>query len=132
MFPILCDICKKTLDFNYTETLENYLPKVDYINNSLDYVCSAALAMTLMYDCVYCDKKFKYSFEDLNNKLRESVVNDVKKYRKIYVFKNILTPTLINPDNGIDYCGLCDGADNLGNCYIDVIKICPFVLKNEA
>lgn len=132
MFSIFCDKCNSQLDMDYTASLEEYLQKVDYIKDTINHITDVALKTPLLYKCVQCGTIFKYSWPELEIKIRESLCKDVKRYRKIYVFKNIINPGSINPDSGLIFCGICDGVDNLGNCYVDITKLCPFVNKNEA
>ena len=132
MFVISCDKCGSQVNMDYNASLEDYLHKVDYVKDSADQIVDTALSTYLIYRCSRCSSIFKYTWPELEFKLRESVYKDVKRYRKIYVFKNVINPGSINPDNGLIFCGICDGVDNIGNCYKDITKICPFVNKNEA
>ena len=132
MFIISCDYCNSQLDMDYTSSLEEYLHNVDYVKDDIEHIAKTALQTPLLYKCIRCSKVFKYTWKDLELKLRQAVFKDVKRYRKIYVFKNFVNLAVINPDNGLTFCGICDGADNAGNCYKDIINICPFVIKNEA
>lgn len=132
MFTILCDNCKNPVDFDYNTSINEYLHKVDYINDSDDFILDTAMSTGLVYRCINCKKTYKYTFRDLELKRRESIRADVRRYRKIYVFKNIINPGSVNPDNGLFECNLCDGVDNLGNCYKDIIAVCPFANKHEA
>ena len=132
MFIISCDYCGSQLDIDYTSSLEEYLHKVDYIKDDINYITNTALQTPLFYKCIRCSKIFKYTWQELEAKLRQAVSRDVKRYRKIHVFKNVINPININPDNGLVFCGICDGVDNSGNCYNDIIKVCPFVNRNEA
>lgn len=130
MFPIMCDICGNSLFFDYHTTIEEYLPKVNYMQNTIKDICDIALDSHLSYNCTHCAEKFKYTFKEVELKLIDTIKKDVKRYRKIYVFKNIINPMNIDPDNGLVFCGICDGVDNLGNCYNDIKNVCPLV-KNE-
>lgn len=132
MFVISCDKCNSQVDMDYNASVEEYLYKVDYVRDNVEHIVETALKTYLVYKCVRCGSIFKYTWPELEAKLREAVFKDVKRYRKIYVFKNIINPGSINPDNGLVSCNICDGVDNLGNCYSDIIKICPFVSKDEA
>lgn len=132
MFNILCETCKNILDFDYDSSIKEYISKVDYINDDDSFIFTTALNTPLIYRCINCDSTFKYTFKDLEIKRQESVRADVRRFRKIHVFKNIINPGSINPDNGLVFCNVCDGVDNSGNCYKDIIAVCPFVAKHEA
>lgn len=130
MFPLICSGCKNYLEFDYQASLEEFLSKVSYTKDSIDKICNVSLETPLMYKCVKCGSKVNYNFREVEEKFKETLCKDIKKYRKIYVFRNVLNPNNINPDNGLTYCGICDGVDDEGNCYVDIYKICPLV-KND-
>ena len=132
MFNIQCDNCKHTLEFDYDSSIAEYISKVDYINDEVHVIEEIALKTPLIYKCINCMSIFKYTFKEYELKRQESVRADVKRFRKIHVFKHIVNPGSINPDNGLVYCNICDGVDNKGNCYKDIIAVCPFVKKHEA
>jgi DNA-directed RNA polymerase subunit RPC12/RpoP len=132
MFEITCEECSSPITMDYQASLEDYLYKVNYVTNDITYITDTAIKTHMIYKCYGCGKVFKYTLEDIELKTRQSIHKDVRKYRKIYVFRNILNPANVDPDNGLLFCGICDGVDNLGNCYTDIVNICPFVCKNEA
>jgi len=132
MFEITCEECSSLITMDYQASLEDYLYKVNYVTNDITYITDTAIKAYMIYKCIGCGKVFKYTLKDLELKLRQSIHKDVRKYRKIYVFRNILNPANVDPDNGLLFCGICDGVDNLGNCYTDIVNICPFACKNEA
>jgi len=131
MFNIMCDNCDSFLVALDDETLSNYLNQVDYLNDSIDTLCSKALSTSAYYKCPRCSLKYTYTIDEVVNKFKEQLIFDIKKYRKIHIFKNYINPMIIKPDNGLLFCGLCAGIDNKGNCYVDIIKQCPFKVKNN-
>ena len=132
MFNIICDKCKGVVECDYDTSISEYLLKVDYVNDKISDICDTAKDIPLVYKCISCSAKFKYSFKELEQKRRESIHADIRRFRKIHVFKNVINPASINPDNGLEYCNICDGVDNAGNCYKDIISVCPFVKQHEA
>lgn len=129
MFNIICSNCGGSMTVNYPATLENYVAKVDYLKDELGNICDIALNSYLTYSCMSCSNKKDYTMAEVELKIRQDLTQEVKKYRKTYVFKNVVNPLYIDADSGIEFCGRCLGVDNEGNCYKDVISQCPFRRK---
>jgi predicted nucleic-acid-binding Zn-ribbon protein len=126
MFNIICDKCGGSMAVDQKITLDNYVAKVDYIRDGLDKICDIALNSYLTYRCTSCLYQTNYTMAEVELKLREDLTLEVKKYRKNHVFRNVINPLYIDQDSGLEFCGRCLGVDDEGNCYIDVIKQCPF------
>lgn len=126
MLDLICSSCNNRLDINYSDTLSTFLEKVNYLDDSIDDIKKQASNIYIEYFCSFCDIHYNYTLEEVFDKFIERVVYDVKNYRKIHIFKNYINPTIINPDSGMVFCGQCTGIDNLGNCYLDIQKQCPF------
>ena len=131
MLDLLCESCKLPLNIDYTNTLSVFLEDVDYMSDSIDNIKAKASNLSVNYFCSYCDLQYSYTIDTIINKFLERVEYDIKNYRKIHIFKNYINPLLIQPDNGIIYCNNCTGIDNLGNCYIDIHKQCPYGVKKD-
>lgn len=131
MFSVNCNTCDRPLIFDYSASLEEYLSKVDYTTDTFDKIGEIAINSPLIYLCIQCKEKFKYTISELEAKMRETVYKDVKAYRRSYVFKKIISPASIDVDSGLMYCGNCIGVDNEGNCYKSIINVCPFYKNNE-
>lgn len=125
MFNLKCDQCNYPLELDNNLTMENYLAKVDYLKDSIDNITNIATSTPLYYTCTMCGGKQEHSLSEVITKFKQQLILDVKTFRKIHIFRNFINPLAINPDNGMAYCGNCIGVEN-GNCYIDVIKQCPF------
>lgn len=111
---------------DYTKTIENYVQKVDYIRDDFDKICDIALNSYLTYSCLSCTIQTNYTIAEVELKIREDLTQEVKRYRKGHVFRNVVNPLHIDHDSGMEYCGRCLGVDDRGNCYKDVIRQCPF------
>lgn len=126
MFTLLCEKCKGNIFPDEQATLEKFLSKVDYVRDDLDNICDIAINNFIIYKCDYCGATYELQLRDVERKLREKIAHDVKAVRKIYVMRNDIPIGSVDPDNGMEYCGLCVGVDNEGNCYKDIIKQCSF------
>lgn len=129
MFSINCDDCDNSLMFDYDNTVDNYTKEVDYKTQPLDFIMEKVLANYLLYVCSSCDKKYKYTYKELERKLRESVSKDVVGAKKAKMFREDINFDLIKPGCGVEYCGQCTGIDNKGNCSLDLIKQCTIRKK---
>ncbi len=126
MFDLICDKCGGQLLVDNQVTLDRYLTKVDYVKDDIGDICDIAVGDYLTYKCLGCTYTVDYTFKEVEQKARESVTNEVKKYRKLHVFTEVINPMFIDQDSGLEFCGRCLGVDNEGNCYKDIILQCPF------
>ncbi len=126
MFNIMCTICGEDIKVDYDTTLSEYLTKVDYVKDDINKTCDIAISSFLVYKCLGCNKTFKYTLKEVEFMIRQTITKDIKRYRKSQVSKQLYQLTLVDPDNGMDYCGLCDGVDGEGNCFVDMFPQCPF------
>lgn len=125
MLDLLCDSCGRPLDIKYNSTIETFISKVDYLKDDLDFIKDTARNISIDYFCPFCEIKYSYFLDDVITKFVDRIVYDVKNFRKIHIYKNYINPTIVNPDNGLLFCGKCLGTDNFGNCYLDIYKQCP-------
>lgn len=124
LIEIKCDKCKKgRIVFDYDITLNNLLINVDFHNDLIKYIQDKWVSSVLYYKCDNCGNVVEYTFKEIEEKARESVARDVMNIRKQSMFRTI-NPKTINPDNGLEFCGICDGIDGEGNCYSDIVKQC--------
>ena len=131
MFEFGCEYCGRELLVDKEASLASYLSKVDYIKDDVEEICDIAMNTFLVYTCINCKRTFEYTLADVELKIRELIKSDVMQFRKKYVIRNDIVPGTVNPDNGIEYCGRCAGADDEGNCYKDVISQCSFRRENN-
>ena len=124
MYEIKCDKCGEVLFYNYQATIEACLGDSNYLKDTIKDIQERWLSNYLIYSCDFCKKTFKYTIIEVEKKVREGIARDVMSFRKLNMFKKEINPKTIDPDNGLEYCGQCDGVDRKGNCYVDIIKQC--------
>jgi len=61
--------------------------------------------------------------------VKNYIAEEAMYIRKQRMFAEDINPYTIDPDNGLDYCGQCDGYDGEGNCLVDIIKQCTIRKK---
>jgi hypothetical protein len=96
--------------------------------DSTGKLIEASIQQYLIYTCIKCGKNYKFSYKEWEKRFRMQIAEDAMHVRKAEMFKQ-LNPYIIDPDNGLEFCGQCDGIDNEGNCYVDIIKQCTIRKK---
>ena len=123
MFEILCDNCGEELIVDHRATVDEYNKDMDYIVEDEEKIVESSLQQYLMYKCRLCEKVYKFTYKEWEKRYREKVAMEVMEVRKHRVFK-AMNPQIIDPDNGLEYCGQCSGYAGDGNCLVDIIKQC--------
>lgn len=126
LFELNCTKCNGLLQFDYTTSLETFIFDNNYLHSDMSVIKENAKNSYLIFTCISCSKSTKYTLEELFILTSNLVIADIKRRRQRYVFRELLSSNDIDPDKGLEYCGLCLGADGEGNCYKDVITKCPF------
>jgi len=125
MFTILCDDCGGELIINEQKTLDEYFKDADYLlDENSGKLVDDSIQQYLIYTCSVCQKSYKYTYKEWEAKYREKLARQVMEMRKQKMFAEIINPQLIDPDNGIEFCGRCSGYGGDGYCLVDIIKQC--------
>ncbi len=123
MFRIPCDFCDSFLELDYMSTTDAYLKDMDYLIDENGELLEDSIQQYLIYRCLKCDKVHKLTYKDWERRFRLKIAKEVMTVRKKEMFAK-LNLNAINADNGMEYCGQCDGFDEEGNCLVDIIKQC--------
>ena len=123
MFEILCDNCGEELMVDHRATMDEYNKDMDYIVEDEKKIVESSLQQYLMYKCRLCEKVYKFTYKEWEKRYREKVAMEVMEVRKHKMFKE-LNPQIVDPDNGLEYCGQCSGYAGDGNCLTDINKQC--------
>jgi hypothetical protein len=124
MFIISCDECGGDLIIDETLTVKEYMKDMDYFVDEEGKLQEASIQQYLYYQCTKCRKVFKFTYKDWEKRMRLRIAKDAMMFRKQKMFAEDINPYIIDPDNGLEYCGQCDGYDGEGNCLVDIIKQC--------
>jgi len=77
----------------------------------------------LIYRCPKCKLLKNLTHAEWELLLRKEIAREVLDIRMKEFFRSI-NPQTIDPDNGLEYCGQCNGYAEDGNCLVDIIKQC--------
>jgi len=105
-------------------TRDEYLKDVGCMVDESGRLIEDTIQQYLIYRCQNCNSTFKLTYKEWERLFRMKVAWEVMQLKKALMFRNEINMLLVNPDNGITFCGQCDGVDSEGNCYNDVIKQC--------
>lgn len=128
MFILSCEECDGRLILDEFATTSEYTKDMDYFVDELGELQEKSLQNYLIYRCDRCKKTYKYTYKDWEERMRIKIAKEAMQIKKQAMFQNI-DPGSINPDNGLEYCGQCDGYDGEGNCLVDIIKQCTIRKK---
>lgn len=125
MFTIVCENCGGELVIDEQATIDEYLKDADYlIEKDSGKLITESIQQYLIYRCLTCNKIYKYTYKEWEAKYREKLAIQVMEIRKQKMFAEEINPQLVDPDNGLEFCGQCSGYAGDGYCLVDIIKQC--------
>lgn len=115
-----CEICGGELELSTSETIDDYsISLIANASNVFDKV-EELIGKYLVYKCVICHAKYKYTYKDLEKALRKSLT---QKMLMLVVRGEIVNSEAIR-DKFFFYCGKCNGYDGNGSCPKTVYNNC--------
>jgi uncharacterized protein with von Willebrand factor type A (vWA) domain len=124
MFNLECEKCGSELLIDENLTLDEYMKDMDYLVDEISDIQEASIQQYLIYRCCRCGAEYKFTYKEWERRIRIKTANLAMKLRQQQMFAREIDTKSIDPDNGLEYCGQCQGIDGEGNCFIDVIKQC--------
>ncbi len=124
MFEIQCDNCGDDLVVDDMATLDEYMKDADYLVDDKGKIVEDSIQQYLIYKCLLCEETYKFTYKEWEAKYRKVVAQMAMEMKKQIMFSKNINPQIINPDNGVEYCGQCSGYVGDGHCLVDVIKQC--------
>lgn len=128
MFAFKCEKCGNKVIVDEMATKDEYMKDMDYLVDENGELLDSAVQQYLIYVCTECGENYKLNHEEWEKKFRKKIAEDTMHVRKAEMFRQ-LNPYTIDPDNGLEFCGQCDGVDKEGNCYVDIIRQCTMRKK---
>ena len=113
---------------NEYKTSQEFLKEIDLSTTPIREIGVACTMQFIVYECNKCQGEFKLTYKDWEERFKEQVTLEVKNRRKSILMSSV-NLRMTDPDNGISYCGKCEGYDGEGNCLNDIIRQCP--IKDE-
>lgn len=124
MFDLGCEKCGGLIQIDEYLTAEEYSKDMDYLVDEVGHLVEATIQKYLVYRCGVCGTTYRFTYKDWEERIRIKVAKMTMGIRKRKMFEGDINPMRIDPDNGLKYCGQCDGYDGEGNCLVDIIKQC--------
>lgn len=118
-----CDFCEKgKLTYNPSKTFDAYFIPETFALSEISEIIDKSINEYLVFECRICDSNVRYTFKDIEKKIRDDLYEKVidmvatKEFRDIGAI-NFANKTLI-------YCGKCNGIDGKGSCFIKIFEDC--------
>ncbi len=130
LYDIECEECGSVLLLDEELTIDFYYADEPFKVKEDGEIIEDTINKYLVYRCMGCEKYFKYTYQDWERLFRIKLSTLVTEVKKSAAFKN-LDPESIREDGGLEFCGICEGYDNAGNCLKDIIEHCEIRLKHN-
>ena len=117
---IRCELCQGVLEASQEDTIKDYamIMNVDSVN-IFDTV-DALLNKHIVYVCVSCGNKVKYTYKDIEYIFRRTLT---EKFLLLAV-KDLIGDIQVLKDKYFIYCGKCQGFDGQGSCPKTMFEKC--------
>jgi len=129
MFVLPCEKCGGRLILDEISTMTEYAKDMDYLVDEIGNLVEKSIQKYLIYRCADCADEQKLTYKDWETRMRLKIAKDAMGLRKQIMFSRDINPHTLDPDNGLEYCGQCDGYDGEGNCLTDLVKKCTIRKK---
>ena len=113
------------------KTMDYYLQVMHFIIKPEGQIDFDEIPLISFYACPRCKTEYSFDTKEYEKRVRMTIADLALRIKKSDMLAS-LNPHNIDPDNGLEYCGICDGYDKEGNCLSDMVKRCPLrKLHNE-
>lgn len=129
MFGLECEKCGGLILIDEELTAKEYTKDMNYLVTKDGKLDVSTIQVYVIYRCLKCNKLYRFTHKDWEELIRIKIAKMTMDIRKQRMFAKDINPLLIDPDNGLEYCGQCDGYDGEGNCLVDIIKQCTIRRK---
>jgi hypothetical protein len=124
MLEFDCDKCSGPTTINDLLTIKAYNDVMKYEVTHTGEIVSKEIPVFLYYECISCGETYRFGFKEVEGRIRKAMAAQAIKLKNTELRAQI-NPYNIDPDNGIESCGICEGVDGEGNCFVDYVKQCP-------
>ena len=104
-------------------TTQEYVKILRYEVLNTGELITSDVPLFMYYECINCEKKYKLVFQEVEARVRKSLAKKAARLKTLEL-RSKINPYKVDPDNGFESCGLCDGFDGKGNCFTDFTKQC--------
>jgi len=117
-----CDFCKDgLLYFDPSETLNSYFVPETFVLSEIEEIIDKTINEYLVFKCRNCKGIVKYTYRDVENKVRELLYKHMINMISITELRN---SSLNVVKKVFIYCGKCPGFDGKGSCPIAIYDKC--------
>jgi len=128
MYSSRCDKCGQYMLINYILTSELLSSELAILINEDGTKNIDGFSNNVIMVCPYC-RHTKYSnFDKLVSEFKYEIMNKLLKRRESDSHKR-LDKTKLKEENGVSYCGMCEGPFGDGYCYNDLKAQC--IVRNK-
>ena len=123
MNNLKCDFCEEGhLYYDPKETLNSYFVPETFVLAEMGEIIDKTINEYLVFKCGMCKSIVKYTFKDIEKKIRNNMYEKLIKMVLIREFRNFNVLSLV--DKTFIYCGKCQGWDSKGSCPVAVYEKC--------
>lgn len=117
-----CDFCDEgTMFFDPSETLNSYFVPETFIMSEIEEVIDKTINEYLVFRCRKCRALTKYTFKDIEKKIRDVLYGNIINMISI---KELRNSNLNVVKKVFIYCSVCPGWDGKGSCPIAMYEKC--------
>lgn len=120
---LTCDFCEGgRIYYDPPETFESYFIPETFILSEIKDIIDKTINEYLVFKCPICGSIKKYTFKDIEKKVRETMYSTLINMIAIKELRSSKALNLI--DKTLIYCGKCPGLDGKGACPVRVFEEC--------
>ena len=115
-----CELCGGDLVFSSDSTVDEYVAFTSITEHNLHNTVEELLNDYLVYVCVGCGQRHKYTTKQIEYLIRKSLT----KRALLLLVNNMVSNDIIIFDKYLIYCGKCQGLDGKGSCPKSIYNPC--------
>jgi hypothetical protein len=117
-----CSFCNESLlYFEPSETLNFYFVPETFVLSEIKDIIDKSINEYLVFKCRGCGAIIKYTFRDLEKRIRELLYENIINMISI---KELRDSNLNTVKKIFVYCGKCPGFDGKGSCPVETYNKC--------
>lgn len=107
-----CPACNSVLEVDGHATFIAYSSFTNLPLYSVSDAVETMLNRFMVYKCISCGAEYRFTFKDIERKIREEVMKKVLDG----VMRGEISPSAAHGTGALFYCGKCTGYDGQGSC----------------
>lgn len=120
---LFCDFCEEgRIYYDPEETFRSYFVPETFALKDIKDLIDKSINEYLVFKCPMCGQIKKYTFKDIEKKVRENMYKRIIHMVSVKELRN--SKHLNSIDKTRIYCGKCEGFDGKGSCPIKIYEEC--------